>query len=131
MQKASPSTSTFLRRPNANSQHVQTFPMSDNQLLAIASSMAVLASNHFPQAIDKWESLPRANKMWPAWKTHYRAAHITQKWQLLASSKTTPSAKAANAVMTVSDNMEIGPETFTPLDGYLDNLAVVASNKKK
>ena len=40
-------------------------PMSDDQLLAIAST-AVLASNHFPRATDEWEARARPNKTWPA-----------------------------------------------------------------
>jgi hypothetical protein len=40
-------------------------PMSDDQLLAIAST-TVLAPGHFPRPTDKWEALPRASKTWPA-----------------------------------------------------------------
>lgn len=40
-------------------------PMSDNQLLAIAST-AVLASNHFPCPTDDWEAKPCTNKTWTA-----------------------------------------------------------------
>eukprot|EP00804_Cyclotella_cryptica_P026727 CCRYP_007946-RA/>CCRYP_007946-RA protein AED:0.48 eAED:0.48 QI:0/-1/0/1/-1/1/1/0/67 len=36
-------------------------PMSDDQLLAIAST-AVLASNHFHRPTDDWEAKPHANK---------------------------------------------------------------------
>eukprot|EP00804_Cyclotella_cryptica_P005308 CCRYP_015800-RA/>CCRYP_015800-RA protein AED:0.43 eAED:0.43 QI:0/-1/0/1/-1/1/1/0/116 len=66
-------------------------PMSDDQLLAIAST-AVLASNHFPRPTDDWEAKPRANKTWTAWKT-YRAAHIAQR-QLLASGTAMPPSTA-------------------------------------
>lgn len=34
-------------------------PMSDNQLLAIASTI-VLTSEHFPHPTNKWEALPQA-----------------------------------------------------------------------
>jgi hypothetical protein len=53
-------------------------PMSDDQLLAIASTL-VLASDHFPRPTDEWEARPRATKTWPAWKLHYRAAHLARK----------------------------------------------------
>ena len=59
-------------------------PMSDDQLLAIAST-SVLASKHFPQPTDEWEALPRASKTWTAWKAHYRAAHLVCKHQMLAA----------------------------------------------
>ena len=58
-------------------------PMSDDQLLAIAST-AILAANHFPRATDEWEALDRPNKTWPAWKAHYRTAHIARKRQPLS-----------------------------------------------
>jgi hypothetical protein len=38
-------------------------PMSDDQLLAIAST-AVLLSEHFPRPTNQWEALPCTNKTW-------------------------------------------------------------------
>ncbi len=100
-------------------------PMSDDQLLAIAST-AVLASGHFPRPTDKWEALPRASKTWPSWKTCYRAAHIAHKRQLLAAGTTT--FGTANTVTPTGDT--ITPETFACLDGYLDNLASATTTKR-
>ena len=40
-------------------------PMSDDQLLAIAST-AILASDHFLRATDEWEALSRDHKTWTA-----------------------------------------------------------------
>eukprot|EP00804_Cyclotella_cryptica_P029531 CCRYP_011303-RA/>CCRYP_011303-RA protein AED:0.44 eAED:0.44 QI:0/-1/0/1/-1/1/1/0/141 len=76
-------------------------PMSDDQLLAIAST-AILASNHFPRPTDDWEAKPRANKTWTAWKTHYRVAHIARKRQLLASGTAMPPS-TANALIAEDD----------------------------
>ena len=104
-------------------------PMADDQLLAIAST-AVLAANHFPRATDEWEALDRPNKTWPAWKAHYRAAHIARKRQLLASGKTIGPQGSANAVTPVTEDVDLGPDTFARLDGYLDNLAAAATNEK-
>ena len=101
-------------------------PMSDNQLLAIAS-MAILASSHFPGPTDDREACARVDKMWTAWKTHYRAAHIAHKRQMLVSGMTTG---VANAV-TVGEDATISDDTFAKLDGYLDNLALAATTEKQ
>ena len=101
--------------------------MTDDQLLAIAST-AVLASEHFPRPTDEWEALPRASKSWGAWKTHYRAAHIARKRQMLAANNPTFGG-TANAATPADDN-PITPETFARLDGYLDNLASAATTER-
>eukprot|EP00804_Cyclotella_cryptica_P005048 CCRYP_017573-RA/>CCRYP_017573-RA protein AED:0.43 eAED:0.43 QI:0/-1/0/1/-1/1/1/0/192 len=102
-------------------------PMSDDQLLAIAST-AVLASNHFPRPTDDWEAKPGANKTWTAWKTHYRAAHIARKRQLLASGIAMPPS-TANALIA-EDDVHLTEGTFARLDGYLDNLAAAATTER-
>lgn len=99
-------------------------PMSDDQLLAIAST-AVLASDHFPRPTDEWEALPRHQKTWGAWKTHYRAAHIARKRLLLASGRNVPSSGSAHLA---TDASAIPPTTLAHLNGYLDNLAAAATN---
>jgi hypothetical protein len=102
-------------------------PMSDDQLLAIAST-SVLASGHFPRPTDEWEALACNHKTWTAWKTHYRAAHIARKRQMLAAGAT-PTSGMAHAVMGGEDTT-ISPDTFTRLDGYLDNLAAAATTER-
>jgi len=102
-------------------------PMLDDQLLAIALT-AVLASEHFPRPTDEWEALPRANKMWLAWKAHYRAAHIARKWQQLAAGHTTSHHGGAHAV--VSTLFPGDPMTLDRLDSYLDNLVAAASTER-
>lgn len=99
-------------------------PMSDDQLLAIAST-SVLASDHFPRPTDEWEARPRATKTWPEWKLHYRAAHLARKRQMLATGQ---QHGAANA--TTADNATISMETFERLDGYLDNIAAAATTER-
>ena len=101
-------------------------PMSDDQLLAIAST-SILASGHFPRPTDEWEALLRAGKMWTAWKAHYRATHIARKRQMLTAGTSEGSAHAAMAVESAED--AITPETFARLDGYLDNLAAAATTE--
>jgi hypothetical protein len=97
-------------------------PMSNEQLLAIAST-AVLAAQHFPCATDEWEALPPAAKTWAAWKTTYRAAHIARKRQLLATGGAEPLSGAHAATDVTSD-------PYLRLDGYLDNLANAATQEK-
>ena len=101
-------------------------PMTDDQLLAIAST-AVLASTDFPRATDDWEALPRAHKTWGAWKTHYRAAHLARKRQLLASGSTTLHPGAAHAVAADNAADLDSQASLHKLDTYLDNLANAAS----
>jgi hypothetical protein len=120
---ASRSTSTSSKRGQRKLARAN-LPMSDDQLLAIAST-AVLASGHFPRPTDEWEALPWANKTWAAWKTRYRAAHIARKHQLLASSHSLQGM--ANSA-TQGDT--ITPDVFSRLDGYLDNLASAATTKR-
>ena len=104
-----------------------SLPMTDDQLLAIAST-SILASEYFPHQTDEWEALPKASKTWAAWKAHYRAAHIARKCQMLVTSKSMTTYGAANAVTPINDT--ISQETFAKLDGYLDNLAVAATTEK-
>eukprot|EP00804_Cyclotella_cryptica_P026105 CCRYP_013958-RA/>CCRYP_013958-RA protein AED:0.44 eAED:0.44 QI:0/-1/0/1/-1/1/1/0/376 len=102
-------------------------PTSDDQILAIASP-AVLASNHFPRPTDDWEAKLCANKTWTAWKTHYRAAHIARKHQLLASGTAMPPS-TANALLA-DDDIHLTEGTFAQLDGYLGNLAFSATTER-
>jgi hypothetical protein len=101
--------------------------MSNDQHLTIAST-AVLASEHFPSPTDEWEAKPHAAKTWTAWKTHYQAAHIVRKRQLLAAGAKPHAAGQAHAVTPVDDSA-LPENTFTCLDGYLDNLAAAATTE--
>eukprot|EP00804_Cyclotella_cryptica_P022263 CCRYP_020543-RA/>CCRYP_020543-RA protein AED:0.35 eAED:0.91 QI:0/0/0/1/1/1/2/0/366 len=69
-----------------------------------------------------------ANKTWTGWKTHYRAAHIARKRQLLASGTAMPPS-TANALIA-EDNVHLTEGTFARLDGYLDNLAAAATTER-
>lgn len=104
-------------------------PMSDDQLLAIAST-SVLASGHFPRPTDEWEAKPRNQKTWTAWKAHYRNAHLARKRQMLAAGTAgLGGGGMANAVTAVED-ATISDDTLAKLDGYLDNLAAAATTEK-
>jgi hypothetical protein len=88
---------------------------------------AVLASEHFPRPTDEWEALPRIQKTWTAWKTHYCAAHLARKCLLLASGRSTSTGNTAHAV---TYDATLQPDTLNRLDGYLDNLAAAATNDR-
>ena len=105
-------------------------PMSNDQLVAIAST-SVLAANDFPRTTEEWEALPPASKTWAAWKTRYRTAHTARKRQLLAAGAGHAGDRvgAANAAIGGEDD-PIPPDTFTRLDGYLDNLAAAATTER-
>jgi hypothetical protein len=102
-------------------------PMSDDQLLAIAST-SILTSGHFPRPTDDWEALAHNNKTWAAWKTHYRVAHIARKRRMLAAGATVTTGMV-NAV-TGANKPELSLDTFTRLDRYLDNLAAATTNER-
>ena len=87
-------------------------PMSDDQLLAI-TSMAILASEHFPRPTNEWEAKPHNQKTWTAWKAHYHAAHLARKCLLLASRCSTATRGMAHATMF---DTTIQPDTLNRLD---------------
>eukprot|EP00804_Cyclotella_cryptica_P006566 CCRYP_021182-RA/>CCRYP_021182-RA protein AED:0.37 eAED:0.37 QI:0/-1/0/1/-1/1/1/0/108 len=87
-----------------------------------------LASNHFLDQPMIGKQNPAETKTWTAWKTHYRAAHIARKRQLLASGTAIPPS-TANALIA-EDNVHLTEGTFARLDGYLDNLAAAATTER-
>jgi hypothetical protein len=44
--------------------------------LVMMTSAAVLVAQHFPRKVNNWEGLPSAARMWMAWKTAFRLAHV-------------------------------------------------------
>jgi hypothetical protein len=73
-QTGSPSISQCWRMPRKKAKRVG-MPITDVELVMMASA-AVLAVQHFPHEVDNWEGLPTASRMWPAWKTAFRLAHL-------------------------------------------------------
>ena len=53
-----------------------TLPIDDKWLAAIATG-SLLAAGIFPKQHPDWDSLPRANKTWAAWKTTFRSHQLT------------------------------------------------------
>ena len=53
-----------------------SLPIDDKWLAAIATG-SLLAACIFPNQRPNWDSLPRANKAWTAWKSAFRAHQLT------------------------------------------------------
>lgn len=109
-------------------------PMSDDALLAIAST-SVLAAQTYPRITDEWEERPSATKTWANWKTVYNAAYTARKRLLLASGGGEP-LSSANTIATVPPTLpptmggtNIQEATTANLDAYLDNLANAATQE--
>ena len=102
-------------------------PMSDNQLLAIAST-AILASDHYPRPTDIWEALPRNLRTWTAWKAHYHEAHLARKRQLLATHHASSQHGSAHATAVIADGTT--DLAMARLNSYLDNLALSATSDR-
>ena len=54
----------------------EKLPIYDMWLATIATDL-LLAVGGFPKQRPDWDSLPRANKTWTAWKTNFRAQKLT------------------------------------------------------
>jgi hypothetical protein len=53
-------------------------PIANIKLVMMASA-AILAAQHFPRKVNNWEGLPSASRMWTAWKTAFRLAHVKRQ----------------------------------------------------
>ena len=51
-------------------------PIDDKWLAGLATG-SLLAAGSFPKQHPDWDSLPRTNKTWKAWKTAFRAHQLT------------------------------------------------------
>ena len=54
----------------------ESLPIDDKWLAAIATG-SLLAAGSFPKQRPDWDSLPRVNKAWTAWKTAFRSHQLT------------------------------------------------------
>ena len=53
-----------------------TFSIDDKWIVAIATGL-LLTVGSLPKQHPDWDSLPRANKMWAAWKTTFCTHQLT------------------------------------------------------
>ena len=82
-----------------------SLPINDKWLAAIATR-SLLAAGSFPKQRPDWESLPRANKTWTAWKTAFRAHQLTIEREQRATGERGDvfgSASAATALHGITD----------------------------
>ena len=95
-------------------------PITDIELVMMASA-AVLAAQHFPREVDDWEGLPSTLRMWAAWKTAFRLAHLKRQRQILASGGGEPLGGAHGVLPAAA-------LAIRRLETALDNLAIAATN---
>ena len=82
-----------------------SLPINDKWLAAIATG-SLLAASSFPKQHPDWDSLPRANKTWMAWKTAFRAHQLTLKCEQRATGErgnVFGSASAATVLHGITD----------------------------
>ena len=81
-----------------------TLPIDDEWLAAIATG-SLLAAGIFLKQRPDWDSLPRANKTWAAWKTTFRSHQLTLKREQRATGERGDvfgSASAATAILVIT-----------------------------
>ena len=129
-----------------------SLPINDKWLTAIATG-SLLAAGSFPKQRPDWDSLPRANKTWTAWKTAFHAHQLTLEREQRATGERGDvfcSASAATALHGITDttaqpvvhtspdalafHAASGPSTHAnnfalqALDGHLDRMADTTTN---
>ena len=80
-------------------------PINNKWLAAIATG-SLLAAGSFPKQHPNWDSLPRANKTWTAWKTAFCAHQLTLEREQQATGERGDifgSASAATALHGITD----------------------------
>ena len=131
-----------------------TLPIDDKWLAAIATG-SLLAAGSLPKQRPDWDSLPRANKTWAAWKTTFCMHQLTLEREQRATGErgdVFSSASAATALHGITDatarpGTHTSPDTLTfhaasglssspasdlalqALDSHLDRIADAATNR--
>ena len=108
--------------------------ISDKTLLLFVST-AMLTTDRYPRTNDNWEDRSEDQKNWANWKTSNKRAHDKE---LIKAQATEGSDKfgATNAADRFLKNSEVATDNggneagMKALEGYSDNLAVAATNKK-
>ena len=78
----------------------------DKKWLAAIATGSLLAAGSFPKHRPDWDSLPRANKTWTAWKTAFRSHQLTlEREQRFTGERSNVfgSASAATALHGITD----------------------------
>ena len=128
----------------------------DNKWLTAISTGSLLTAGRFPKQRPDWDSLPRSNKTWTAWKNAFCAHELTLKRELRATrerGEVFSSASAATALHGITDattrpgvhtspnalafHAALGPSSphasnlaLQALDGHLDRMADAATNSR-
>jgi hypothetical protein len=94
-------------------------PIADIELVMIALA-AVLTAIHLPRKVDDWEGLPSDTRMWMAWTTAFRLAHLIRQCQILAL--------GGGASWWGSWHVTLMAPIIGQLKTALNNLALAATN---
>ena len=94
-----------------------------------------MAENSFPTAQEKWDKIPSVDKKWTKWNNQFINAQavIERAMQSRGGSFGSTNAEFIFHVTGTSvpgNEMAISSSTANKLDGYLDNLATAATNKR-
>ena len=95
----------------------------------------MLTSERFPWANDDWEDWAELDKTWAAWKLAYKQAHAKARVKAQAHEGSTKFG-AANSAARPEDQFPLDTqyegarENANTLEGYFNNLATAATNKK-
>ena len=137
----------------AQKKSVQAKLPIDDKWLATISTGSILPAESFPKKRPDWNSLPRANKTWAAWKTTFRSHKLTLERKQRATGKRggvfgsaaaavsihgitaaatpgaliTPDALAFHAASGTSTT-PTGDFALQSIDGHLDRMADAATN---
>ena len=109
--------------------------IADDTLLLFAST-AILTSESLPRANDDWEERAERDKIWPQWKTAYKRAHAKARVKAQANNGSVKfgaanyASRKENANSHLDNQLEEDGADIKNLEGYLDNLAAAAFNKK-
>ena len=109
--------------------------IADETVLLFAST-AMLTSERFTRASDDWEDRTEGDKTWPQWKTACKKDHAQARVKAQANGGSANfgaenSAARQDKITPPFDNqIEEEGVGIKALEGYFDNLAAAAVNKK-
>ena len=95
----------------------------------------MITTERYPRINDNWEDQDEDPKKWADWKTSYKRAHAKARVKLQAT-EGSDKFGTTTAAERVLKNSEVATDDggnkmcMKYLEGYFDNLAAAATNKK-
>ena len=95
----------------------------------------MLNSKRYPRANDNWEDRAERNKTWATWKLAYKQTHAKARFKTQAHKGSTTfraanSAACQEAHLPLNNQLKEHNSDVKTLEGYFNNLADAATNKK-